>query len=339
MGDKSNFLTPLYKIKGIKKSDREVLRKLNIYRVSDLLYRLPCNYRLIKQKFFPVYESLPDISDTVKHLFNSNLFFPQNLPQSLVNKYNLPSLKEALYNVHFPNRLNEISFWMNRIRYEELYHFNIVQGEIIREMSLPKGKLKVNNDNKFFREKNKKQNRLNVLVSNPTNAYLRGIISTYIENNLAVIYVSSLDSQDFITQLDFNYSHLRTDTASSDERTLVRDLKLGNIKLLFTDKTFLSHRYNVPNIGLIIIDTIYDFSIDERYTLITKSLTSDIVTVTNTLPSEPELKTIFRDMEYLGSTSNLERPYFKFCNIPNDEKLFNTAKSDVKEILGFSSRN
>src|SRR3989344_2086086 len=99
----------------------EKLRTTNYGRQTDLTH----TGRLV-----PVYPETDGISSRylrflIKPLLNTAEKFSDNLPKSIINKYNFPSLTQAVETIHFPESLNEAETAKKRIAFDELFLFQI----------------------------------------------------------------------------------------------------------------------------------------------------------------------------------------------------------------------
>lgn len=67
------------------------------------------------------------ISDLVKNLFQNPRIgeIAETLPGEILNRYNLMSLKESLYNLHFPKNPDQLQKARERMKFEELFYLQM----------------------------------------------------------------------------------------------------------------------------------------------------------------------------------------------------------------------
>ncbi|WP_062105109.1 ATP-dependent DNA helicase RecG [Bacillus niameyensis] len=259
-------------------------------------------------------------------------FIEENLPASLLEKYKLPSKREALFKIHFPNSLDDVKQARRRFIYEEFFLFQlkmqafrkqereqsrgIQQNYDLNQLrafisSLPfeltDSQKKVVNEICADMKSKHKMNRLLqgdvgsgktivaaiVLYASVTAGY-QGALMVPTEI-LAEQHFSSLTSLFKNTEVKIE---LLTSSVKGKKRLeIVESLALGEIDILIGTHALIQKDVVFHKLGLVITDEQHRFGVEQRRILREKGETPDVLFMTATPIPRTLAITVFGEMD------------------------------------------
>lgn len=262
--------------------------------------------------------------------FSDNL--EETLPEEIVEKYNLPELKKAVKNIHFPEIVDELTEAKKRFKYEELFFIEIlvalrkyfvkekvtgipfkVKPEPIKKFlnSLPfeltKDQLKVLNEIRTDMESSSPMNRLLqgdvgsgktivaliAMLIAVENGYQAAIMApTEILANQHFINISKL-----LKDFDINVKLVIGGQKKSQKKKNLEDIELNNVDIVIGTHALLEENVKFNNLGFVVIDEQHRFGVAQRSKLIFKSHSPDVLIMTATPIPRTLSLTVYGDLD------------------------------------------
>ena len=333
-------------------------------------------YLFIKEKQFKIYplysipEELISKGITQKVFRNSieNLFLKisnslaETLPNYILRKYNLISRIKALTNIHFPQNHDILNKSIERLKFEELFFFQI---KLIRNKRIKKDKIKGlvfkkigDNFNKFYKnnlsfdltndqKRAIREIRHDMATGKHMNRLLQGDVGSgktivalmtsliAFDNNyqtclmapteiLAIQHYKSIKKS--ASNLNINISLLTGSTKKKDREKINFELKNGNINLIVGTHTLIESKIIFKNLGLAIIDEQHRFGVAQRSKLWKKNLIPPHILIMSATPIPRTLSmTLYGDVDI---SSIKEMP-------PGRKKIETYLRNDSKRLNVF----
>lgn len=258
----------------------------------------------------------------------------ENLPVSLIDKLRLLPLKEALFQVHFPESPEKLKKAQFRLKFEELFfiQLNLLKQKIIRK--------KKSTGFIFYRQKDNYTRLLfknlpfkltgaqikvlgeirgDFLSAKQMNRLLQGDVGSgktlvallsmlmAIDNGYQACLMAPteiLANQHFKTLLKFtndigvNICLLTGSTKKSERKELHENLQNGNIQILVGTHALIEDVVQFNNLGLVVIDEQHRFGVAQRSRLWRKNETEPHVLVMTATPIPRTLAmTLYGDLD------------------------------------------
>ncbi len=324
-------------------------------------------------KIYPLYsipEELVSKGITQKVFRNSieNLFFKitnnlvETIPDYIIRKYNLIGRNIALSNIHFPKNHDILNKSIYRLKFEELFFFQI---KLIRNKRIKKDKIKGlvfkkvgYYFNKFYKnnlsfdltndqKRAIKEIRYDMATGKHMNRLLQGDVGSgktivafmtsliAIDNNfqaclmapteiLAIQHYKSIKKSS--QNLNLNISLLTGSTKKKEREEINIELKNGNINLIVGTHTLIEEKIIFKNLGLAIIDEQHRFGVAQRSRLWKKNLIPPHILIMSATPIPRTLSmTLYGDVDI---SSIKELP-------PGRKKIKTYLRSDSKRLNVF----
>jgi ATP-dependent DNA helicase RecG len=269
----------------------------------------------------------------IAQIFSSDLKIPEVLPQNLIRDRKLISRMEALRNIHFPDSENDWREATRRLKYEELFFFQLLliykmnlRKEIRRELwPLPESKtcqeLWKNLPFRLTEDQTQAINKIKSFTSGdaPMACLLQGDVGSgktltalsialhYTDNQIQVVFLAPteiLARQHYETILKYlgNLPFLGVDLLLGGEPKKIRQEKLYRLKMGETLIVVGTHSLLQPDIefrdmGLVIIDEQHKFGVDQRESIRSKGKNPDILAMTATPIPRTLSLTLYGDLE------------------------------------------
>ena len=308
------FVNPLYEII----SEEEIMEKTHgsiipVYPLTDGL-------------------SLWDIKRAIKISLDACLDeIRETLPQSITKKHNLMSLSEAIYNLHFPTKIEKAIAARRRLVYDEFFFFELILAKrkmkFMNETGIP---LKENGrlTEKFVRllpfQLTKGQTEvIKSIVNNmeqlrPMNRLLQGdvgsgktIVALYamlvsVENGYQSVLMAPteiLAEQHFIVLSEILKklnveSLLLTSSIKGDERqTTIQKIHSGEAQIIFGTHALIEEEIMFKNLGLAVVDEQHRFGVMQRAALVNKGINPDFLVLSATPIPRTIALTLYGDLD------------------------------------------
>ncbi len=300
------------------------------------------------------------LSKIIRENFN-NVYINDTLPKDLIEKYNLLSRKDALYNIHFANNLKDVHYAKNRLIYEELFEFsfkmNYFKNQNIRKEKLSKN-IDINKINEFikllpfsltidqdnsYKEvvkdmcSSKKMNRLLLgdVGSGKTIVAVGAIYANYIAGYEAALMAPTevlaiqhyFSIKNILDKFNVAVELITGSMTKKEKEKIYKRVQNGEIDLLIGTHSLLNDNIVFNKLGLVITDEQHRFGVHQRFTLEDKSECPDILYLSATPIPRTYAMTIYGDLDI---------SYIK--TKPNGRKDIITKikkNSEIKDVLGY----
>ncbi len=267
-------------------------------------------------------------------LININHKIEETLPGYLVKKLNLPTLEEALYNIHFPQNNEMLRKATYRLKFEELFfiQMNILKLKNSRKKAF-KGFIfsKVGDYlNDFYREKLDfeltgaqkrviREIRKDLGSGEQMNRLLQGDVGSGKTLVALMCMLIALDNgyqaclmapteilagqhfetvRTFLKGLDINVRLLTGSTKKSDRHIIHTGLQSGQLQILIGTHALLEDPVKFNNLGIVIIDEQHRFGVAQRARLWKKNEQPPHVLVMTATPIPRTLAmTLYGDLD------------------------------------------
>ncbi|MCK4673417.1 ATP-dependent DNA helicase RecG [candidate division WOR-3 bacterium] len=308
------FVNPLYEII----SEEEIMEKTH----GSIIPVYPLTEGL----------SLWDIKRAIKISLDACLDeIRETLPQSITKKHNLMSLNEAVYNLHFPTKIEKAIAARRRLVYDEFFFFELILAKrkmkFMNETGIP---LKENGrlTEKFVRllpfQLTKGQIEvIKSIVNNmeqfrPMNRLLQGdvgsgktIVALYamlvsVENGYQSVLMAPteiLAEQHFtvlseiLKKLNVE-SLLLTSSIKGDERqTTIQKIHSGEAQIIFGTHALIEEEIMFKNLGLAVVDEQHRFGVMQRAALVNKGINPDFLVLSATPIPRTIALTLYGDLD------------------------------------------
>jgi ATP-dependent DNA helicase RecG len=276
--------------------------------------------------------SLWDIKRAIKISLDACLDeIRETLPQSITKKHNLMSLSEAIYNLHFPTKIEKAIAARRRLVYDEFFFFELILAKrkmkFMNETGIP---LKENGrlTEKFVRllpfQLTKGQTEvIKSIVNNmeqfrPMNRLLQGdvgsgktIVALYamlvsVENGYQSVLMAPteiLAEQHFIVLSEILKklnveSLLLTSSIKGDERqTTIQKIHSGEAQIIFGTHALIEEEIMFKNLGLAVVDEQHRFGVMQRAALVNKGINPDFLVLSATPIPRTIALTLYGDLD------------------------------------------
>ena len=291
----------------------------------------------IEPKIEAVYHSTSGLSSKNISKFISSAFLNKEkendiLPTSIIEKYNLFNINDALYQVHFPSDILSLKKARQRLKYEELFMYLLK----INYM-----KLKINNDKKAI-SRNISQDKINEFINKlpfkltidqlkAEEDIIKDLNSTKRMNRLlqgdvgsgktVIAFIASygnflagyqtammvpteilanqhyLNAQELFKDEKMNIELLTSSTSKKKKEEIYEKLESGEIDLIIGTQSLIQEQIKYKNLGLVITDEQHRFGVNQRDTFKNKGETPDILSMSATPIPRTYALTIYGDMD------------------------------------------
>jgi len=259
---------------------------------------------------------------------------PENLPQYILDKYQLPDKKTALLNIHFPKNQKDLNAAERRLKFEELFfiQLQLLHNKQLRQLKFKGVKFdKVGEKvNRFYKEflpfeltnaqkRVVKEIRIDTQRGIQMNRLVQGDVGS---GKTAVALMSMLLANDndyqacmmapteilarqhyaSITELvtdDLVKVAILTGNTKKKERTILHEqLENGEIDILIGTHALIEDKVQFKNIGLVVIDEQHRFGVEQRAKLWRKNVIPPHILVMTATPIPRTLAmTLYGDLD------------------------------------------
>ncbi|MBE5320622.1 ATP-dependent DNA helicase RecG [Pedobacter sp. MR2016-19] len=259
---------------------------------------------------------------------------PENLPQYIIDKYQLPDKRMALLNIHFPKNQKDLSAAERRLKFEELFfiQLQLLHNKHLRQLKFKGATFdKVGEKvNRFYKEflpfeltnaqkRVVKEIRIDTQRGVQMNRLVQGDVGS---GKTAVALMSMLLANDngyqacmmapteilarqhyaSITDLvsgDLVRVAILTGNTKKKERTVLHaQLENGEIDILIGTHALIEDKVQFKNLGLVVIDEQHRFGVEQRAKLWRKNIIPPHILVMTATPIPRTLAmTLYGDLD------------------------------------------
>ncbi|AZI25284.1 ATP-dependent DNA helicase RecG [Pedobacter sp. G11] len=257
-----------------------------------------------------------------------------NLPQYIVDKYQLPDKRMALLNIHFPKNEKDLNAAQRRLKFEELFYIQLqlLHNKQLRQLKFKGARFdKVGEKvNRFYKEflpfeltnaqkRVVKEIRIDTQRGVQMNRLVQGDVGS---GKTAVALMSMLLANDngyqacmmapteilarqhyaSITELvtdDLVKVAILTGNTKKKERTILHEqLENGEIDILIGTHALIEDKVKFKNLGLVVIDEQHRFGVEQRAKLWRKNIIPPHILVMTATPIPRTLAmTLYGDLD------------------------------------------
>jgi ATP-dependent DNA helicase RecG len=259
---------------------------------------------------------------------------PENLPQYIIDKYQLPDKRLALLNIHFPKNQKDLNAAERRLKFEELFfiQLQLLHNKHLRQLKFKGATFdKVGEKvNRFYKEflpfeltnaqkRVVKEIRIDTQRGIQMNRLVQGDVGS---GKTAVALMSMLLANDngyqacmmapteilarqhyaSITELvtdDLVRVAILTGNTKKKERTVLHEqLENGEIDILIGTHALIEDKVQFKNLGLVVIDEQHRFGVEQRAKLWRKNIIPPHILVMTATPIPRTLAmTLYGDLD------------------------------------------
>ncbi|QDW27639.1 ATP-dependent DNA helicase RecG [Pedobacter sp. KBS0701] len=259
---------------------------------------------------------------------------PENLPQYIIDKYQLPDKKMALLNIHFPKNQKDLSAAERRLKFEELFfiQLQLLHNKHLRQLKFKGATFdKVGEKvNRFYKEflpfeltnaqkRVVKEIRIDTQRGVQMNRLVQGDVGS---GKTAVALMSMLLANDngyqacmmapteilarqhyasiteLVTQDLVRVSILTGNTKKKERTVLHNQLENGEIDILIGTHALIEDKVQFKNLGLVVIDEQHRFGVEQRAKLWRKNIIPPHILVMTATPIPRTLAmTLYGDLD------------------------------------------
>ncbi|MCZ4223749.1 ATP-dependent DNA helicase RecG [Pedobacter rhodius] len=259
---------------------------------------------------------------------------PENLPQYILNKYQLPDKKTALLNIHFPKNQKDLNAAERRLKFEELFfiQLQLLHNKQLRQLKFKGVKFdKVGGKvNRFYKEflpfeltnaqkRVVKEIRIDTQRGIQMNRLVQGDVGS---GKTAVALMSMLLANDngyqacmmapteilarqhyaSVTELvtdDLVKVAILTGNTKKKERAMLHEqLENGEIDILIGTHALIEDKVKFRDLGLVVIDEQHRFGVEQRAKLWRKNIIPPHILVMTATPIPRTLAmTLYGDLD------------------------------------------
>ncbi|MBP5326523.1 MAG: ATP-dependent DNA helicase RecG [Bacteroidales bacterium] len=299
----------------------------------------------VSLKYIPIYSSTEKLKSkglntkgiaklTEQLLRMADKRIPENLPNSVVTKYNLPNRASAIEVIHYPLNPQDITVSLQRMKFEELFFLQLDYQYAKHDRQTKSGgfRFDIIGDffNRFYKEKLPfeltgaqkrvvKEIRADMKSGHQMNRLLQGDVGS---GKTLVALLSMLIAVDNKCQAclmapteilaDQHYANISSmldglglrvelltgSTKTSEKRKIKQSLREGQIDILIGTHALIEKDVQFKNLGFVVIDEQHRFGVEQRSKLWTKNTTPPHVLVMTATPIPRTLAmTVYGDLD------------------------------------------
>ncbi len=250
---------------------------------------------------------MQQILKTTVHEWSAKV--PDQLPESVRSRQNLPPLAEALYQIHLPEGMEDLIAARRRLMFDELFLLQLgMLGQQHDWLGSPGRALNVRGEqiNNFIhslpytltRAQKRVVDELQTDMKNaqPMNRLLQGDVGAGKTVVAAAAIVGAISAgaqtalmapteilaeqhyaglQELLNQMGYTLALLTGGVRAADKRQIYADLAAGNIDLVIGTHALIQEDVEFKNLGLAVIDEQHRFGVDQRAALREKGAVDD----------------------------------------------------------------
>jgi ATP-dependent DNA helicase RecG len=268
----------------------------------------------------------------IEWTINNLSHFPQVIPEIIISQKNFPSLKECLYNVHFPSSLSTLDRYKTRIKYEEFYKIGLTVYWNKKKFLLPGRSMKPGN---FFDKvkgilpfklTSEQQKAIDVLFADALDIkrmhrLLQGDVGSgktvvalcactpALYEGYQVVWMAPteiLAIQTFklvlswLQPLGIKVGLMKGGSAVSQRKELLSSISNGELQFIVGTHALLQPSVVFKNAGMMVIDEQHKFGARQRLTLQEKNPESDFLLMSATPIPQTLARTLYGDLDLVS---------------------------------------
>lgn len=269
---------------------------------------------------FPIYNLTAGITNNyifslVKPLLKDKANLEELLPDSIIEKYNLLELNEALHLIHMPNSFDDIEKARNRIIFEELFTLQVALQSIkLKNMQQESGICFSNIDYSKFASllpytltSAQKRTVTEILNDMHSNRIMNRLVQGDVGSGKTIVaaiamYVACLNGyqaalmapttilaiqhkaelEQYFSKLNMKVEVLTGNTTAKEKKRILKELEEGNIDILIGTHSIIEDNVVFKKLGLIVTDEQHRFGVKQRIKLADKGVTPDVMVMSAT---------------------------------------------------------
>ena len=327
-------------------------------------------------QIFPVYSLTEGIkADKFRDLIQSIIYLTSNIKDpistDILNRLDLPSKKEAFFQIHNPENSKTLAKAKRRIVFEEFLLLQLsllLRRDLHKKSNSPQLSSEPNNNSlvgKFLsilpfsltnaQKRVLKEIELDIVKTEPMSRLLQGDVGsgkTVIAISALLTAVQSgwqgafmaptevLASQHFqtlskwIPQLELNVDLLTGSTPKSRRKQILTDLANGSTKILVGTHALFEDPVVFERLGLVVVDEQHRFGVKQRNKLLNKGLQPHLLTMTATPIPRTLALTLHGDLDVsqLDELPPGRTPINTQLISPKDKKYaYDLIRSEIKK--------
>ncbi|MCX7876605.1 MAG: ATP-dependent DNA helicase RecG [Melioribacteraceae bacterium] len=259
-------------------------------------------------------------------------YLEETLPNRLIEKHNFLPINQTIKNLHFPENYEMLNSAKKRIKYEEIFYFECLVAQnkfykIDKEFTSPfkvktslvkdflstlsfeltKSQLNVLSEIRKDLESNKPMNRLlqGDVGSGKTIVALISMLFAIDNNSQCAFLVPTEILADqhfktisrFLNKFNIKIELFISSVSKSNKAKIIDSIKNGETKIVIGTHALLEDNIEFNNLGLIVIDEQHRFGVLQRYKLVSKGNSPNILIMTATPIPRTLSMTIYGDLD------------------------------------------
>ena len=316
-----SYLKKMFKIGETYKFYGKINKKIGMTEMLSPVYDLEGNNRNTG-KIIPIYPLTYNLSqNTIRKIIENGLELAKDkleetLPDYILKEYNLLGAKEAIEQIHFPDKLANFSKARNRIAFEELltmqllllslknkyknteegiaFDKNVKMSDVINDLpfKLTKAQTRVLEEIDNDMENSKAMNRLlqgdvgsgKTIVS--IIAAYKTVKSGYQMAMMAPTSILAMQHmvnfENILSKYGIKCELLLGSTTKKKKVDILERLKNGEIDIIIGTHSLLEENVVFNNLGLVVTDEQHRFGVRQRSTIASKGKNPDVLVMTAT---------------------------------------------------------
>lgn len=309
------------------------------------------------------------LRELISELINNYIdYVEETLPEKILSKYNLVSLKFAIKSIHFPETHNELQLALKRMKFEELFflqlllarkHYELKHfekgiafkklGELVHGFSkilpfkLTEAQRRVIREIWNDMKSDKPMNRLlqGDVGSGKTIVALIAMLIA-VDNGYQSAFMAPTEIlaeqhyATFLNLLDSLPVKVRLLTGSlkpKEKREILNEIENGEAQIIIGTHALIQERVNFKNLGLVVIDEQHRFGVMQRASLIEKGYNPDVLIMTATPIPRTLAFTLYGDLDVSVIDEMPKKRKVKTEILPDTEreKVYEFIRAKVKE--------
>ncbi|MGL5634857.1 MAG: ATP-dependent DNA helicase RecG [Sarcina sp.] len=312
----------------------------------------------VQSEIVPIYPLKGNLNSKVLVKLINNvlkeIYINDNLPEDMIEKYNLCSLDKAIRNIHFPSDKETLKEAMTRLKYQELFTYSMkimmmrkhikektngIQFKMCDELVALKESIPfplTNAQSKVVREILKDQKSLvpmNRLVQGDVgsgktlvalialfNVYKNGYQTAIMAPTEILAIQHKAEAEKFLRPFGVDIELLTGSTTNKEKLRIKEKIRSGEPILVVGTHALLQDDVEFTNIGFVVTDEQHRFGVEQRSRLVNKNRRADTLVMTATpIPRTLSLY-LYTDLDI----SIIDE-------LPPGRKVIDTKVIDIKE--------
>lgn len=306
-----------------------------------------------------------DLVKIMKNVLSNETVFEETLSMEVLNKANLIGYKNAIKNIHFPEKMEFYNEAKRRFVFEEFFFFQLqmrklkenenssINFKILDEtksfintlpFELTQSQKKVLDDIFFDMNSDKQMNRL-VQGDVGSGKTVLAMISAFnvIKNNFQVTLMAPTEilarqhyenAISLFEKFDIKVELLVGSLKEKEKKEIYDRLEKGEIDFIIGTHALFQEKVNFKNLGLVITDEQHRFGVKQRLMLSKKASSPDILVMSATPIPRTVGLVLFCDLD-ISSVTELPKGRGKietyFVNESYEERYINFVKKYISE--------